>query len=54
MNGCQHYVLHINLHILYILFIKLHFGLKEFQVSTNYFKCYQENMMKFFHELYFN
>ena len=54
MNCCQHYMLHINLHILYILFIKLNYDLKEFQVSNNYFKGYQENKMKFLDELYFN
>ena len=47
-------MLHINLHILYILFIKLNFDLKEFQVSNNYFKSYQENKMKCLDELYFN
>ena len=54
MNCCQHYMLHrsINLHILYILFIKLNFDLKEFQVSNNYFKSYQENKMKFLDELW--
>ena len=55
MNCCQQHMLHINLHILYILFIKLNFDLKEFQVSNNnYFKSYQENKMKFLDELYFN
>ena len=48
MNCCQHYMLHINLHILYILFIKLNFDLKEFQVSNNYFKRYQENKMNLY------
>ena len=47
-------MLHINLHILYILFIKLNFDLKEVQVSNNFFKSYQENKMKFLDELYFN
>ena len=54
MNCCQQYMLHINLYILYILFIKLNFDLKEFQVSNNYFKSYQEKKMKFFDELHFN
>ena len=40
-------LLHINLHILYIYFIKLNFGLKELQESNNYFKSYQETKMKF-------
>ena len=42
MKCCQHYMLYINLHILYILFIKLNFDLKEFQVPNNYFKSYQK------------
>ena len=45
-------MLHINLFILYILFIKLNFDLKEFQVSNNYFKSYQDNKMKFWDELF--
>ena len=49
----QHYVLHINLHILYIYFIKLNFNLKEFQESIKYFKSYQENKIEFLDELYF-
>ena len=54
MNCCQHHMLHINLHILCILFIKLNFDLKEFQVSNNYFKSYQENKVNLLDELYFN
>ena len=38
----QHYMLHINLHIFYIYFIKFNLNLKEFQGSNNYFKSYQE------------
>ena len=45
---------HINLYILYILFIKLNFDLKELQVSNNYFTSSQENKMKFLDGLYFN
>ena len=41
-------MLHINLHISYILFIKLTFDLKEFQVSNNYFEIYQENEMNLY------
>ena len=55
MNCCQHYMLHINLHILYILFItKLNLNLTEFQESNIYFKSYQENKIGFLNELYFN
>ena len=54
MNCCQHYMLHINLHILYILFIKLNLNLKEFQESNIYFKHYQANKIEYFDELYFN
>ena len=43
MNCCQHYMLHINQHILYIYFIKFNFNLKEVQESNNYFKSYQVN-----------
>ena len=43
MNCCQHYKLHINLHIIYIHFIKLNLNLKEFQESINYFKSSQVN-----------
>ena len=35
MNCCRHYMVHINLHILYIYFIKLNLNLKEFQESNN-------------------
>ena len=54
MNCCQHYMLHINLHILYIHFIKLILYLKEVQESNNYFQSYQENKIEFMDELYFN
>ena len=54
MNCCQHYILHINLHILYIPFIKLNLNLKEFQESNNYIERYQENEIEFLDELYFN
>ena len=53
MNCCQHYMSHINLHVLYILFIKLSLNLKEFQESIIYFKSYQEKRLNF-DELYFN
>ena len=42
MNCCQCYMLHINLHVLFIYFIKLNFNLNEFQESTNTFKSYQD------------
>ena len=38
MNCCLHYMLHINLHISYIYFIKLNLNLKEFQASNNFSK----------------
>ena len=41
MNCCQHNMLHINLHIVYIQFIQLNLNLKEFQESINCFKSYQ-------------
>ena len=53
MNCCQHYMLHINLHILYIYFIKMNLDLKECQESNFYFKSCQENKIKFLDELYF-
>ena len=43
MNCYQHYMLHINLHILCIHFIKLNLNLKEFQESINYLNSYQVN-----------
>ena len=54
MNCCQHYMLHINLQILYIYFIKLNFNLKEVQESNNYFKSYQVNNIRYYIELHFN
>ena len=54
MNCCQHYMLRINIHILYILFIKLNLNLKEFQESNTYIKSYQEDKIEFLDELYFN
>ena len=42
MNCCQSYILHINLHLLYIYFIKLNLNLKEFQESNNYYKSKQD------------
>ena len=47
-------MLHINIHILYILFIRLNLNLKEFQESNIYFKSYQVNKIEYFDELYFN
>ena len=47
-------MLHINLHILYIHFIKFNLNLKEYQESNNYFKSYQVNKIEYFVELYFN
>ena len=45
-------MVHINVHMLYIIFIKLNFDLKQFQVSNNNFKSYQETKTKFLDELY--
>ena len=46
MNCCLHYMLHINLNIIYIYYIKMNIKLKEFHVSKNYFKSYQENKIE--------
>ena len=54
MNYCQHYMFHINLHIIYIYFFKFNLILKEFQEPNNYFKSYQLNKTEYFVELYFN
>ena len=54
MICCHYYMLHINLHILYIYFIKLNLNLKEFQESIHYFKSYQLNKIEYFDETYFN
>ena len=50
MNCCVHYMLHINLHILYVgvYFIKFNFNLKEFQESNKYIKTYQEHKIECF------
>ena len=47
------YVTYRSTYFIYILLIKFNFDLKEFQVSNNYSKSYQENKMEFFDELYF-
>ena len=54
MNCCQHYMLHTNLHILYIHFFKIILIQKVFQESNNYFKSYQVKKIEYFVELYFN
>ena len=54
MNCCQHYMLHINLNIIYIHLIILNLTLKGFQESSNYFKSYQVNKIEYFAGLYFN
>ena len=46
MNCCLHFILDINLHILYIRFIKMNLNLKEFQLSNKYFKSYQEDKIE--------
>ena len=48
MNCSQHYMLHINLHVLYIYVIKLILNLKEFQESSNYIKSCQESKIEIF------
>ena len=53
MNCCLYYMLHINLHISYILFITLNSNLKEFQESKKYIKSCEENKIEFLDELYF-
>ena len=47
-------MLHINLHLLYILFNKLNLNLKELQESNNYIKSYQQYKIESLDELYFN
>ena len=46
-------MLHINLHILNIHFIKLNLNLKESQEFINYLKSYQVNKIRYFVESYF-
>ena len=46
-------MLHINLHTLYIYFIKSNLNLKEFQESNNSFKSYQVNKITYFVEFEF-
>ena len=48
MNWFLHYMLLIDLHIIYIYFIKLDLDLKEFQESNKYFKSYQETKIEYF------
>ena len=43
-------MLHINLHFLYIYFIKMNLNLKEFQESNKYFDSYQEARLNFLDE----
>ena len=50
INCCLQNILHNNLHILDIYFIKLNLDLKELQGSSNYFKRHQEKQ----DELYLN
>ena len=50
MNCCLQFILHINLHILYIYFIKMNLKLKELQESNKYIKNYQENKIEFLDE----
>ena len=54
MNCYQHYMLHINLHIFYIDFVKFNLDLKEFQESNHYLKSHQVYKIQYFDELYLN
>ena len=47
-------MLRINLHILYIHFIKKNLYLKEFQESIDYLKSNQVKKIAYFVEVYFN
>ena len=49
MNYCLHYMLHINLHIIYIYiyFIQMNLNLKEIQESNKNINSYQENKIEF-------
>ena len=40
MNCCQQNILHINLHILYIIHIKTSLKIQELQESNKYFNSY--------------
>ena len=48
MNCCLHYILHINLHILYIYFVKLNLNLKEFKNPTSTSKVTKETRLIFY------
>ena len=41
-------MLHLNLHVLCIHFIKMKLNLKEFQESNYYLESYQENKIQYF------
>ena len=47
MNCCVKNVLHINLHILYIILVKTSSKIQELQKSNKYIKSYQQNKFEF-------
>ena len=53
MNCCLQNILHINLHILYIIQFKTSSNIQELQESIKYIKSYQENKIEFLDELVF-
>ena len=50
MNCCLHYMLHINLHILYIDFIKMNLKSERISRSNKHFHSHQENKIEFLDE----
>ena len=49
MNSCLQNILHINLHILYIIQCMTSSEIQELQESSKYIKGYQQNKFEFFH-----
>ena len=54
MNCCLQNILHINLHILYIIQVKTSSKIQELQESNKYIKTYQQNKFEFLEKYYFN
>ena len=54
MNCCLQNILHINLHILYIIHIKTSSKIQELQESNKYIKSYQQNKFELLEKYYFN
>ena len=54
MNCCLQNILHINLHILYIIQVKTSCKIQELQESIKYIKSYQENKIEFLDEFAFH